>query len=500
MLRKSLVANFLGKGWQAGVQLLIIPLYAKLMGAEAYGLVGLFGLLTTLSCLFDTGLSSFLNRQLSRYRALEAPPESFRNLMRTIEIVYWTSCMAVGGAILFFAPQITVGWLNVKVLDTAIVERSIALMGVSFAFQLPALLYQNAMQGLQKQTLMNLSFAAFVTIRAMGALSLLFFVSPSPVLFFIWQAGSGISYSLFMRYLLWREMPKSEERTFFDKRYLSEGGKFAGGMTIMTILEVLLMHLDKIMLSKILPLETFGYYSIAAALASGLIVVVNPIFSTSFPLFSYVVAQKDEERVSQLYHKTTQIMAIFVLPLAMLLSFFSFEILLVWTGSHEIAKSARWPLTFLAIGSGINGILHMPYALQLAHGWIKIALYQNGFFFIVSCLLLPYMISRWGMAGASATWSLVNLSMVCMTSYFLHRRYLVTERARWLVQDILLPGAACFSVLLIGKWFFYSTEDRLLLLLNLILLTGITFIVAILSASFPRNWALQKLRLRKINL
>ncbi len=497
MLKRNLIASFLGKGWQALIQLLFVPYYAKLMGVEAYGLVGLFGLLITLGCLFDTGLSSFLNRELSRLLALNSAPQVFRNLVCTIEIAYWIICSTLGGMILLLAPAITLHWLNVKLLDFHTVEYAIALMGLCFAFQLPLYMYQNGLQGLQKQVAMNVLSAFLVTLRVGGALATLIFFGASPVLFFAWQAGMSLVHTLTIRYLLWKELPKSEKRARFEMHYLLEGRKFAGKLTILTILGVLVTHLDKILLSKILPLEEFGYYSVAVSIASGLLVVTYPIFSAIFPSYSYVVTLNDEERMSKLYHQSAQIMSIFILPLMLLLAFFSFEILLLWTGSEDIAKKACFVLTFLSIGTGINGIMHIPYALQLAHDKMKLSFYQSALLLICLSGLLPPMIKWWGTPGAAALWSLGNFLILSFSGYFLHRQFLIGQSARWYVQDILLPASGALCVMLLGKWALPHEMGRLGTLFYLILVTGITFVVALLCASFPRNWVLEKLKVIK---
>jgi O-antigen/teichoic acid export membrane protein len=45
MLKRNLIANYLGQGWTALVGLAFIPLYIKYLGIEAYGLIGLFGVI-----------------------------------------------------------------------------------------------------------------------------------------------------------------------------------------------------------------------------------------------------------------------------------------------------------------------------------------------------------------------------------------------------------------------------------------------------------------------
>ena len=42
MLKRNLIANYVGQGWAALIGLVFIPLYIKYLGIESYGLIGLF--------------------------------------------------------------------------------------------------------------------------------------------------------------------------------------------------------------------------------------------------------------------------------------------------------------------------------------------------------------------------------------------------------------------------------------------------------------------------
>ncbi|MBS1199036.1 MAG: polysaccharide biosynthesis protein, partial [Proteobacteria bacterium] len=42
MLRRNLIANYLGQGWAAIMGMAFVPLYIKYLGVESYGLIGLF--------------------------------------------------------------------------------------------------------------------------------------------------------------------------------------------------------------------------------------------------------------------------------------------------------------------------------------------------------------------------------------------------------------------------------------------------------------------------
>jgi len=50
-----------------------------------------------------------------------------------------------------------------------------------------------------------------------------------------------------------------------------------------TFLAILLTQLDKVLLSRLLSLESFGYYTLAATVAGVLYMVIGPITSAFYP-------------------------------------------------------------------------------------------------------------------------------------------------------------------------------------------------------------------------
>lgn len=41
MLKRNVIANYLGQGWRVLMSLAFVPLYIKYLGIEAYGLIGI---------------------------------------------------------------------------------------------------------------------------------------------------------------------------------------------------------------------------------------------------------------------------------------------------------------------------------------------------------------------------------------------------------------------------------------------------------------------------
>ena len=58
----------------------------------------------------------------------------------------------------------------------------------------------------------------------------------------------------------------------------------------MAISGIVFVQLDKVLLSKILPLKAFGQYALAGVVASALYILLSPTFNVIYPRLSALVA------------------------------------------------------------------------------------------------------------------------------------------------------------------------------------------------------------------
>jgi O-antigen/teichoic acid export membrane protein len=84
---------------QHGGSLAVVPAYIHFLGIEAYGLIGFFLSLTAILQLLDLGLGTALNRQFSHHSAQSGKAREMRDLLRTLEIIYWLIGIAIGATI-----------------------------------------------------------------------------------------------------------------------------------------------------------------------------------------------------------------------------------------------------------------------------------------------------------------------------------------------------------------------------------------------------------------
>lgn len=447
VVRKNIAANMIGSAWVALLSIAFVPLYIHFLGVEAYGLIGFFVTLQVLFSVLDMGLTATLSRELARLSvAGQDAAQQMRDVVRTLEAIYWGLAIIIIFVVFALAEWIATGWLNVDQLQPDVVSRSVMLMGVVIAFRMPYGFYSGGLIGLQNQVLLNRIKVVVETVRNGGGVLVLWLFSPSITAFFSWHAIAGCFSVIVLAVTLWKVLPATGCRAMCSFAILRQLWRFGAAMSMLTVLGLLVVELDKVILSKMLPLEEFGYYMLASTLAMGINLIIVPVFTAMHPRLTQLLEAHDEKEARRLYHKGSQVMAVLVMPVAITLCFYAEPILTIWTQNAEVARLSSPLLSILVIGTALNSIMNMPYALQIAHGWIKLSIISNIVAVIVLVPCLVWGISHYGVVGAASIWLALNAGYVLINSPIIHWKLLRGEFHSWLLVDNLVP---IISVLLV---------------------------------------------------
>jgi O-antigen/teichoic acid export membrane protein len=448
IVRRNIIANIAGRGWAALLSLAVLPLYIHFLGIEAFGLIGFFLSLTLILSLLDLGLGTTLNRQFAQYSMESGKAQEMRDLLRTLEIIYWLIGIAIGVTMAALAPAIAAYWLKPQQLSIETATQALAMMGIAIAFQWPRALYGGGLMGLQRHVAFNLLSSITGTVNNLGGVLILWLVSPTLQAYVAWFMAISLVDTLSTGLLLWRSLPKAPARATFRPQALAGIWRFAAGMTGISVMSIILTQLDKLILVKILPLDAFGYYSLASRVAGGLSYLTGPVCAAFFPRFSQLVARNDTQELARLYHRACQLMSVLIMPLAAVLTLFSYELLLVWTQDRSIAENGHLVLSLLAVGTALNAVASLPHVLQLAYGWTRLALVGNTAATLLLGPLIYFMSIKYGGVGAAIVWVTLNALYIGGVVTFMHRRLLRGELWRWYRYDI---GPPLFATAAIGS-------------------------------------------------
>jgi O-antigen/teichoic acid export membrane protein len=495
-LRKNTVANYGGRAWSVVSIYLFVPLYLKLLGTEAFGLVGFYSTLLGVLALADLGLTATLGREMARLEVHEDSAGEMGDLLRTYESIYLGLALALSAAIWFAAPYIAGRWLQASTLPPAQIASAIRLMGIAIMLQLLAHLYLGGLFGLQKQILANSFLIGWGILRGAGGVLVLWLVSPTILAFSFWQLFSNAVYCLAVRSRTWRALPARGGRPGIKGAVLSNTWAYALGVAGMSLLSTIQKQTDKLAVSKLMPLEIFGYYTLAGSLAMAPIALAGPIAAAVFPRMTGLISIADRGSLKRLYHRACALVSVAVLPAGLTLTAYSGPFLLAWTGSAAAVEKAGWVAAFLLGGSIVQAISIMPYNLALAHGNVSL----NLRFLIVSVILITplsiFLIARYGIIGGGISWLVMNLCILPPYMVILHRRFLPGELKTWILRDVGQPLLAAFPVILLSRWLLPLPSSRLIILATISLVGGLSALsAACIVPGFRKEIAVRTFRL-----
>ncbi|MEA2163729.1 MAG: hypothetical protein QOK37_1856 [Thermoanaerobaculia bacterium] len=451
-LKRNFAANLAGSVWSALLTVAVLPIYLRLLGAELYGLIGFYTTLQMLILILDLGLGTAVNREMARLTLDGRGAALARRLLKTLDLVYWAGGVLIFVTLALVANGLAVHWLKPVHVGTDVVGHALIAIGLIMGLQFPYGLYSGALLGLQRHVSLNAWLSVTTAVRLLLPIPVILRYGPNITLFFAIQAFAVAMQTIGARVLVLRAIPKTQETVRADFGMLRSIRGFAAGVTAVTVLAVIVLQMDKVLMSRFASLQELGYYSVAAAAATGLGVISLPVYAATFPRFSQLVAAGQRQAIDALYHSATQLVAALILPMAAIAAVFAHDLLSFWTSNPTAAEHCAQPLALLVIAVSASSLGYVAQALQLAEGWTRFAATINGIGVIV---LIPAMSiaaasnGGTGVALMSAGWSVIAL---CITATIMHRRLVQGSGLGWFIRDIAPPLLVSLVLTYTGRY------------------------------------------------
>lgn len=432
-----LVAAFANSFWSAALSIIAVRIYLNRLGIEAYGVIGFFASLQAVLQILDLGLSPAVNRELARAQAL-GNLDGGRTLVRSMARIYWCFGVVLGGLLALLAAPIAGTWLNTQGIDPADLAQAIMLMGLVLAARWPMSVYQSTLIGLGRLGTASLLNAGTNTAAFAASLLALTYVAPTLQTLYIAQAGASLLAVLVAQHLAWRAMG-GRQGARFELGALRAIARFSLGMGGVAMTGIVLTQLDKVLVTRLLPLDRVGEYMLAVTVTSGLALLITPLFGYILPRFSAMVASGRRLDLEALYLNGTRMFAAFFLPVAFAIGLYSHDLIWLWTGKIGIADNVAPVVTLFAIGWAINGLMYFPYCLQLANGRSDIPLFINMALIVVFSPLTFILIQRYGPLGGGIAWAGLQLVYFIVGTAVTHILLRLGSVKAWVLKGIMLP-------------------------------------------------------------
>jgi len=466
----NIFSNYVSQILVAALGIFLLPKCAQYMGYEAYGLVGFYGVAQAWFQFLDLGLSPTLGRQVARYKGGAATADNTVEIFRVLVSIAFFLVLIGAFLVFVFTHKIATNWLKSDGLSFYMIENSLYLMIPIFSLRLLSSLYKSALNGFEDFVWLAKFNSIIAIFRFAVIVPVLAVVSASPYMFFSYQIFISALELLFAVYRLNQLLP-IESKIFFTKIKLSgfkSDIKFALSVSITGAVWVAATQTDKLILSKILPLGIYGYFTLAIAAANGILILTNPISNALIPRLTLLHSSKSDTEFRSLYRNGSQLTSVIAAAVVVFIAFFSNQILWVWSGNKDLATSMSLVLTLYVLGNGFLVASSFQYYVQLAHGQMKLHLIFNIVYLMLMIPLLFFATRLYGVVGAGWVWLFLNAATLAFWVPYVHKRYLPGVHFRWLLEDVLSPYVMSTIGALFLQAFVVFPQGRLELLISLI--------------------------------
>jgi O-antigen/teichoic acid export membrane protein len=415
-LARNILYNLAGQGLVLVLGFVAVRFIYRHLGDDAVGII-FFALTlnTILTATMDLGLSSTVVREVAT-RA-ESAPAYMESLLRTAGLLYWT-CYAVAATVLFFsAGFIAQDWLNLRTLDAASAEASLRILGAGSLLALPKSLYASLFRGLQRMGVSNSIEAASVAVQQAGII--LAIAGGAGIVGISWWIAASTAAGV-AAYVVAAShvVPVRALLPGADRQVIRANRDFASRMTLVSVLAMIQVHVDKLIVSRLLPLGTFGLYAFGSSAVNRGMLLTSAVAQAAFPSLSELhSADGTGESLRDRYLRLQDAVSYAAAAVFAVTPFATLPVLGLLFGRAE-AETMLLPATLLALGFYMNSTLNMPYYLSLAVGRPGIALALNAWALVVIAPVTVLLVLLWELDGAALSWVVYH---VFAYAYFVPR-------------------------------------------------------------------------------
>lgn len=474
--RRQLAANGIGRIWGFLSNFVFVPLYVHILGVDNFGVIALFIAVGGIVAFLDLGLSPTMARELHDQK---------RSVQQKINLLfsYEGAYAAIVGFVVLVALAMPAGGFSVLLTQQDLARPEVAsavrLVFVCAAIQMLFNFYVAGLMGVEEQVRGNLVIVVAGVVRSAVVIVPLW-LYPQPRTYLLWQLLFLAVFAGLARHLLYRAIDRDRacSRREFSMAIISENLSFTGGMFLVAVTSAVIAQTDKLFVSKFEGMASLAEYSLSSTFAQLLVFVISPVTITLLPRLVRNVTSDNAEAVRSLFLFAHKLVAAVVCASLAGLVFFGPRLIGIWTGGKLDPASVATYFTPLVIGYASLALQTIPHSIAVSNKNLSGILWLGG---MGAALTLPaygYLIRRFGIPGAAATWLCLQLCLYPLYVSWVNRRFIGVQSMWWrlMVPSLLLPLAAAFAICFVGSRFLSTATSAI----ALIVVAGVTTLASLL--------------------
>jgi O-antigen/teichoic acid export membrane protein len=442
LLARNVVWNLIGGGAPMLVAVFCIPVLAKGLGTDRFGVLALAWALIGYASLFDLGLGRALTQLVAKKIGAGEEDE--------VPALVWTSLvlmllMGFVGAVVAVAAS---PWLVHRILNIpSSLQRetlnSFYLVGLS----IPVIISTAALRGyLEAQQ----RFALINALRVpMGVFT---FVGPLLVLPFCRSLFPVVAVLTTGRLIAWvahfllcvRVTPALGHGIAWQREMAGPLLRLGGWMTVTNVVAPLLVTFDRFLIGALVSISAVAYYATPYEVVTKLWLIPGALVGVMFPAFS-TSSIRDRNRMALLFGRSVRYLFLVLFPVVLLIVVLAQDSLKLWLGV-EFAQNSTHVLQWLAVGVLINSLALVPAALVQGVGKPDLTAKLHLIELPVYMAALWWLTKTHGIEGAAIAWT-VRAAFDALVLFIMAKQFL-PARGPFSFKTILLAVLALVALAL----------------------------------------------------
>ncbi|MEW6992717.1 lipopolysaccharide biosynthesis protein [Colwelliaceae bacterium MEBiC 14330] len=478
-LRVNTLTSYISQGYAAIIGIAVMPFLFSALGSDAFGLIGFFTVAQVVINLLGSGFNPTLSREVAKEK------KRFKNVylisvIKSFELIFSFLVIFILIGAFFISNWFASEWFESQ-LSVDLLSSIVLIIFIVCAVRFQSVLYLSALRGFEDFLWINSVSIIINTFRF--PISLLFVnYYPSIKLYFIFHLVIAVVELLIMRNrtgkLLGINFWLPDHFSFYNIKKL---GKFAKAVAITAVISVAIGQADKVLMSKLLTLSEYGYFTVCIMLANGILLLGFPIGTVLIPRLTALYADDSLDEFRQLYIKFTKFVCIFIVPGAIVLAGFSQNIIYLFTDSIEAASWGKDILSYYTLGNAFLIVGGFQYYQQVAKGNLKYHVRYSTALLVCSLPLLVIFANKYGAIAVAVIWFAFRLIAFVFWVPYIHKKMETIKYSQWFSHAVF-PGllTACIAYGLFKSNDVEIVNNKVLLMSQLILFycgtLGVTYL------------------------
>ena len=315
------------------------------------------------------------------------------------------------------------------------------LIFVAVAIRFPVAFYSNVLFGQRRHFYPNMVTSTAAVARIAAAIVALVEFKVGIVGFFVIQLIANVGeVALLAAGAWWRNgwLSARPQRHLLRKLTPRLGSFFS-----ISLAGAALAQIDKVLLSKMLPLSDFGIYVAGYTLAAGLVALSYPIGNAAFPQLTRDIVEGKSSAVTRMLTSAMELTILLVVPIASVIVARPDAALHILFVAHAFPMGLAQILPLMILGGLAQSLVTLPHMFGIAAGRL------HRIFWINALLIVPFAVAIWfgartfGLEGAAGAFAL--MSLVRLGAYWAAIRTGAGQERAWLrgmvSAGVAVPGA-----------------------------------------------------------